>query len=255
MKYTQKLIKNHVQRYAQNYETEIGTVCIQQEGEAIISLGIVTPRESRGETVGTLGSAPFGISKGKAIAESKGVFAPWGTACQMATEAQRYRAEETSAEAQKRQEGEPLAEAQECREGKPQEQRTKESSKMAREAPGGTLWQETPLLKQAVTELEEYLAGERREFPLPLHTEGTPFQERVWEVLRRIPYGQTLSYGQVAALAGSPKGARAAGMACHCNPIMVFIPCHRVVGSDGSLTGFGGGLAVKEKLLALERKI
>lgn len=110
----------------------------------------------------------------------------------------------------------------------------------------------SPLLEQAVRELEEYFRGERRVFDIPVGPEGTAFQQRVWEQLRRIPYGETRTYGQIAVLAGSPKGARAAGMACNRNPILIVIPCHRVIGANGSLTGFGAGLPMKEMLLALE---
>lgn len=115
-----------------------------------------------------------------------------------------------------------------------------------------TVFEETPLLRQAVLQIEEYLAGERREFDIRVRTAGTPFQEKVWRALREIPYGETRTYGQIAAKIGCPRGARAVGMACNRNPIMLLIPCHRVLGSDGSLTGFAGGLPVKEKLLRLE---
>ncbi len=117
------------------------------------------------------------------------------------------------------------------------------------------IWQETPFLQQAIKELREYLDGGRKIFTVHLSTAGTPFQEKVWRALREIPYGETRTYGQIAIRVGNPKGARAVGMACNRNPIMLLIPCHRVVGSDGSLTGFGGGLPVKEKLLRLEGAI
>lgn len=117
-----------------------------------------------------------------------------------------------------------------------------------------TAWQETPLLRQAICEIREYLAGHRKVFTIPLRTSGTPFQEKVWQVLREIPYGETRTYGWIGESAGSPKGARAVGMACHSNPIMIVIPCHRVIGANGSLTGFGGGLEVKKRLLSLEVK-
>ena len=109
------------------------------------------------------------------------------------------------------------------------------------------------LLMQAAGELEEYFAGQRQEFMVAVHARGTEFQQRVWEALRRIPYGETRSYGEIACQVGSPKGARAVGMACNKNPIMLLIPCHRVVGSDGKLVGFAGGLAMKEALLLMER--
>lgn len=102
-------------------------------------------------------------------------------------------------------------------------------------------------------ELNAYFSGRLQTFSLPLAPQGTPFQLRVWEQLKQIPYGQTLTYGELAARAGSPHGARAAGMACHSNPIPILIPCHRVIGKNGSLTGFAGGLELKEKLLFLEK--
>ncbi len=110
----------------------------------------------------------------------------------------------------------------------------------------------SPLLDRAQTELLEYLAGERREFDLPLAPQGTSFQRRVWGVLETIPWGQTRSYREIASAVGSPKGFRAVGMANHRNPIPIFIPCHRVVGTDGSLTGYAGGLELKRRLLSLE---
>ena len=111
---------------------------------------------------------------------------------------------------------------------------------------------ETPLLARGREELLEYLAGARRDFDLPLAPQGTPFQQRVWAALREIPYGQTRSYGDIARQIGRPKAFRAVGMANHENPIPIFIPCHRVVGSDGSLTGYAGGLELKKALLGLE---
>ena len=111
---------------------------------------------------------------------------------------------------------------------------------------------ETPLLLRAFAQLEEYLAGKRHEFDLPLAPAGTPFQRRVWDALMKIPHGQTRSYRQIAEAADSPKGYRAVGMANNRNPIAVFIPCHRVIGADGSMVGYGGGLEIKEHLLRLE---
>ena len=112
--------------------------------------------------------------------------------------------------------------------------------------------QETPLLRQAYAQLEEYLAGERQTFALPLSPKGTPFQKRVWQALLEIPYGQTTSYGEIAKKAGSPKGARAVGMANNKNPIAIIIPCHRVIGKNGALVGYGGGLDKKQVLLKIE---
>jgi len=111
---------------------------------------------------------------------------------------------------------------------------------------------ETPLLLEARRQLLEYFSGTRTAFDLPLHWEATPFRDRVWRALADIPYGQTISYAELAARAGSPKAIRAAGQANHFNPLPIVIPCHRVVGKDGSLTGYAGGLAVKEFLLKLE---
>ena len=113
---------------------------------------------------------------------------------------------------------------------------------------------ETPLLQEAKRQLQEYFAGKRREFALPVALDGTEFRRKVWEVLRTIPYGETRSYGEVAAAVGNPKASRAVGGANHNNPVMIIVPCHRVIGADGSLTGFGGGLSAKEYLLSLERK-
>ncbi|NLM73573.1 MAG: methylated-DNA--[protein]-cysteine S-methyltransferase [Clostridiaceae bacterium] len=113
---------------------------------------------------------------------------------------------------------------------------------------------ETPILKEAAKQLEEYFAGKRKTFDLPLSPKGTDFQRKVWDVLTRIPYGETLSYGDVAKKIGNPKACRAVGMANNKNPIPIIIPCHRVIGSSGKLVGYGGGLHIKEKLLELEQK-
>lgn len=121
-----------------------------------------------------------------------------------------------------------------------------------KETAGEAVRMETPLIAQAGRELEEYLQGRRQSFDVPQTPKGTPFQQRVWQALRDIPYGETRSYGEIARAAGSPKGARAVGMACNRNPNLILTPCHRVVGSSGDLTGFGGGLDVKEVLLKLE---
>ncbi len=110
------------------------------------------------------------------------------------------------------------------------------------------------ILQQAVQQLNEYFQGERKTFQLPLAPKGTPFQMRVWQALQSIPYGVTWSYKQLAEAAGSPKGYRAAGLANNRNPISIIIPCHRVIGADGSLTGYGGGLEIKALLLELENK-
>jgi methylated-DNA-[protein]-cysteine S-methyltransferase len=107
-------------------------------------------------------------------------------------------------------------------------------------------------LTEARRQLEAYFAGELREFDLPLAPEGTDFQLRVWEQLRAIPYGETISYGELARRVGDPGAARAVGLANGRNPLPVIVPCHRVIGADGSLTGFGGGLDRKRRLLELE---
>lgn len=109
-----------------------------------------------------------------------------------------------------------------------------------------------PLLRQAVGELREYFAGTRRRFTLPLAPAGTPFQQQVWDALRRIPYGETRTYGEIAAQIGRPKACRAVGMANNRNPIAIVVPCHRVVGASGALVGYAAGLPVKETLLRLE---
>lgn len=113
---------------------------------------------------------------------------------------------------------------------------------------------ETALLREAAAQLDAYFQGSRRAFELPLAPRGTAFARRVWEELLRIPYGETRSYGQIAERIGAPKAARAVGSANHRNPISIVIPCHRVIGSDGRLIGYGGGLDKKEFLLALEQK-
>ncbi len=106
----------------------------------------------------------------------------------------------------------------------------------------------------AIDQLESYFAGERTTFDLPLAAVGTSFQRIVWTALRRIPYGETVSYGQIAKRIGRPGASRAVGLANGANPIGVIVPCHRVVASDGSLTGYGGGLERKRFLLDLEKR-
>lgn len=111
---------------------------------------------------------------------------------------------------------------------------------------------EEPLLADCVRQLAEYFSGARRVFDLPLHPVGTAFRMKVWSELQQIPYGQTITYGELARRVGNAGGARAVGGANHHNPISIIIPCHRVIGADGSLTGYGGGLDMKEALLRLE---
>lgn len=110
-----------------------------------------------------------------------------------------------------------------------------------------------PILTQTRRQLEAYFAGQLQVFNLPLHLkEGSDFQKQVWQALAQIPYGQTMTYRQVAALVGRPKACRAVGQANHRNPISIILPCHRVIGADGGLTGYGGGLDRKRRLLELE---
>ncbi|WP_330659691.1 methylated-DNA--[protein]-cysteine S-methyltransferase [Caproiciproducens faecalis] len=113
---------------------------------------------------------------------------------------------------------------------------------------------ETQLLRQAAEEVREYLAGRRKKFTVAVFPSGTDFQRRVWKCLCDIPYGETRSYKEIAESAGSPKGFRAVGMANNRNPIPIIIPCHRVIGADGSLVGYGGGMELKVRLLELEKQ-
>lgn len=113
--------------------------------------------------------------------------------------------------------------------------------------------QETPLLRRAAEQLRAYFAGQRRSFDLPLRMQGTDFQLAVWRALLTIPYGETRSYAQIAAQIGRPKACRAVGLANGQNPLAIIVPCHRVIGADGSLTGYGGGLDMKRLLLDLEQ--
>ena len=142
------------------------------------------------------------------------------------------------------------------------------------ETPVGTLWIEeadgavscvtsrplsgpegnAPVLEQAKKELTEFFAGTRKTFSVTLNPRGTDFQRAVWAALREIPYGETRSYGEIAAAIGRPKAARAVGGANNKNPILILTPCHRVIGAGGALVGFGAGLPMKEALLALEQK-
>ena len=107
---------------------------------------------------------------------------------------------------------------------------------------------------EPIRQLRAYFAGELGNFDLLLAPEGTAFQQKVWDELRNIPFGETISYGQLAKRIGNPNASRAVGLANGSNPIPIVIPCHRVIGSNGKLTGYGGGLPIKEKLLALEKR-
>lgn len=120
------------------------------------------------------------------------------------------------------------------------------------EPPPGDPRPDAPLLRAAVGQLGEYFAGERTTFELPLAPPGTAFQQRVWEELARIPYGTTTTYGALALRLGDPGCVRAVGLANGRNPLGIVVPCHRVIGSDGKLRGYAGGIGRKQKLLALE---
>ena len=114
---------------------------------------------------------------------------------------------------------------------------------------------ETELIKEAFRQLDAYLAGELKEFYLPLAACGTEFMRRTWSALCDIPYGETASYKDIAVKIGNPKAVRAVGMANNRNPIPIFIPCHRVIGANGRLVGYGGGLDIKTRLLEIEKAI
>lgn len=114
---------------------------------------------------------------------------------------------------------------------------------------------ETSLLQETKKQLQEYFDGERTYFDLPLQPNGTAFQQKVWQALRQIPYGETRSYKELADMIGNPKACRAVGGANNKNPILILTPCHRVIGTDGSLTGFAAGLPAKKYLLELEKRL
>ncbi|MFW1677006.1 methylated-DNA--[protein]-cysteine S-methyltransferase [Pontibacter sp. JAM-7] len=111
-----------------------------------------------------------------------------------------------------------------------------------------------PVTDLCIQQLSEYFGGQRNRFTLPLRPQGTPFQQQVWQALQDIPYGLTCSYGDLARKIGNPRAARAIGMANNRNPIPILIPCHRVIGSKGQLTGYSGGLSQKNYLLSLEQQ-
>lgn len=111
------------------------------------------------------------------------------------------------------------------------------------------------LTHRVFLQVTQYLEGRRQTFDFPYLLQGTPFQQRVWQALCAIPYGETRTYGEVAAMVGSPKACRAVGMANHHNPILIAVPCHRVIGASGKLVGYGGGLDMKEALLRLEKQV
>ena len=112
---------------------------------------------------------------------------------------------------------------------------------------------ETEFIKSVKKQLDEYFQGKRKTFDIPLKPKGTEFQMRVWKALLKIPYGKTITYKKLACIVGSEKAYRAVGMANNKNPVPIIIPCHRVIGSDGSLTGYAGGVEIKRKLLLLEK--
>jgi methylated-DNA-[protein]-cysteine S-methyltransferase len=123
---------------------------------------------------------------------------------------------------------------------------------LRRHLPGARVERLDGQLDRVAEELNGYLAGELRDFSLPLDLRGTPFQRAVWEAVANIPYGTTRSYGEIARLVGQPSEARAVGAANGANPVPIVVPCHRVIGSNGGLTGYGGGIDLKWRLLELE---
>ncbi len=139
-----------------------------------------------------------------------------------------------------------------CRVGLPGEGRAALEEWLARWVEPAPLEENPAALSAAVAQLREYFSRLRRGFDLPLDLRGTPFQQQVWAELRKVPYGQTVSYGELARRVGRPGAARAVGQAVGANPIPIIVPCHRVVGADNSLVGYGGGLEVKVALLRLE---
>ncbi len=112
----------------------------------------------------------------------------------------------------------------------------------------------SPLMREAERQITEYLNGTRQQMDFAIRMEGTPFQLRVWQALQQIPYGSTRSYGELASLLGNPGASRAVGMACNKNPLLLIVPCHRVIGASGKLTGFACGLDIKRHLLLLEKR-
>ena len=118
--------------------------------------------------------------------------------------------------------------------------------------PKEEIYQETPVIKEAFRQLSEYFSGKRKTFNLPLLLKGTDFQKQVWQALLKIPFGETRSYKQIAEAIGNPKAVRAVGMANNKNPLLIVVPCHRVIGANGKLVGYAVGLDKKEYLLRLE---
>lgn len=129
------------------------------------------------------------------------------------------------------------------------------SIRIAKDRVQGVAQAETPVAMQTINELEEYFAGKRKELGIPIRMNGTAFQIRVWNELLKIPHGSVTTYGEIAARIGKPGAARAVGMACNRNPLLIVVPCHRVVGQNGSLTGYVAGTDKKRMLLELENAI
>lgn len=129
------------------------------------------------------------------------------------------------------------------------------SIRIAKDRVQGVAQAETPVAMQTINELEEYFAGKRKELGIPIRMNGTAFQIRVWNELLKIPHGSVTTYGEIAARIGKPGAARAVGMACNRNPLLIVVPCHRVVGQNGSLTGYVAGTDKKRMLLELENGI
>lgn len=115
--------------------------------------------------------------------------------------------------------------------------------------------EESPLIRETKRQLDDYFAGTRKDFEIPLKPSGTEFQTKVWKALKKIPYAETRSYKQIAEQVGYPKAYRAVGHANNQNPISIIIPCHRVIGANGKMVGYGGGIGIKEKLLTLENSV
>ena len=126
--------------------------------------------------------------------------------------------------------------------------------KFGKTKPHNALFQKSDIIKKAILELDEYFSGERKTFDVNLNPQGTEFQRKVWEKLREIPYGKTFSYKELAEMTGNIKASRAVGMANNKNPVPIFIPCHRVIGSNGNLVGYAGGLELKRELINMEKK-
>jgi methylated-DNA-[protein]-cysteine S-methyltransferase len=124
--------------------------------------------------------------------------------------------------------------------------------KLPKFSPGETWIESEDALRPYAEQVQAYFRGELREFTCPLDLQGTQFQKKCWQALLRVPYGKTCTYAELAKKVGSPRAFRAVGQANHNNPVAIIVPCHRVIGADGSLTGYGGGMAVKELLLRLE---